>query len=168
MEVTGQLHVPAALHPTKGLLLCIEWQTGRAAQSVWTVWSRHWVAGWPGRTVCLNGLKQTLSGRLAGPHSLSERFEADIEWQAGRAAQSVWTVWSRHWVAGWPGRTVCLNGLKQTLFVSPGNQTMIPWSSGPYLNIILTTEKSDLKQMLKEDIPAYFKLLSRHVPGRSE
>jgi len=41
MEVSGQLHAPAALHPRKEPLVSIGWELGRALEPVWTRWWRE-------------------------------------------------------------------------------------------------------------------------------
>jgi hypothetical protein len=41
MEVSGQLHAPAALPPVKELPVLIGQETGRTPELVWTTWRRE-------------------------------------------------------------------------------------------------------------------------------
>jgi hypothetical protein len=38
MEISGQLHAPAALFPGKEPLVPIEWEAGWAPEPLWTRW----------------------------------------------------------------------------------------------------------------------------------
>jgi hypothetical protein len=40
MDVSGQLHVPAALPPRKEPPVIMGWETGWALKPVWTLWRR--------------------------------------------------------------------------------------------------------------------------------